>query len=35
MTPSGFNGLQVHGVGKKTTPMSVRWRNLRIRELKD
>lgn len=35
MTPSGFIGLQVHGVGKKTTPMSVRWRNLRIRELKN
>lgn len=31
--PSGFIGLQVHGVGKRTNPYEVRWRNLRIREL--
>lgn len=34
MTASGFIGLQVHGVGKKTEPMTVAWRNLRIKELK-
>jgi len=33
MTPSGFIGLQVHGVGKRTDPLQVRWRNLRIKEL--
>ncbi|MBI1372738.1 MAG: DUF1080 domain-containing protein [Phycisphaera sp.] len=33
LTPSGFIGLQVHGVGKKTEPEFVRWRNLRIKEL--
>lgn len=32
-TPAGFIGLQVHGVGDKTEPMEVRWRNLRIQEL--
>jgi hypothetical protein len=30
----GFIALQVHGVGKKTEPMEVRWRNIRLRELK-
>lgn len=34
MTSTGFIGLQVHGVGKRTEPLQVRWRNLRIRELK-
>ena len=34
MTPSGFIGLQVHGVGARTEPMTVYWRNLRIKELK-
>jgi hypothetical protein len=34
MTPSGFIGLQVHGVGARTEPLTVQWRNLRIRELK-
>lgn len=34
MTPSGFIGLQVHGVGDKKEPLSVRWRNIRIKELK-
>lgn len=33
MTPAGFIGLQVHGVGKRTEPLEVRWRNLRICEL--
>ncbi|WP_137402881.1 3-keto-disaccharide hydrolase [Echinicola rosea] len=31
--PKGFIGLQVHGVGKKETPMSVRWKNIYIRPL--
>lgn len=31
---SGFIGLQVHGIGKGTGPYEVRWRNLKIRELK-
>ncbi len=33
VTPSGFIALQVHGVGKKTMPLNVRWRNIRIKEL--
>ena len=33
LTPSGFIALQVHGVGDKTEPLEVRWRNIRIREL--
>jgi hypothetical protein len=33
MTPRGFIGLQVHGVGARTDPLEVRWRNLRLREL--
>jgi len=32
-TLSGFIGLQVHGVGKKTEPLSVCWRNLHIADL--
>ncbi|MGA2257617.1 MAG: DUF1080 domain-containing protein, partial [Thermoguttaceae bacterium] len=32
-TPRGFIGLQVHGVGKKTDPLKIRFRNLRIKEL--
>jgi len=32
-TPRGFIGLQVHGVGKKTEPLEIRFRNLRIKEL--
>ena len=32
MTPSGFIALQVHGVGNKTDPRQVRWRNVRIQE---
>ncbi len=34
VTPSGFIGLQVHGVGKKQEPLEVRFRELRIKELK-
>lgn len=34
VTPSGFIGLQVHGVGKREDPLEVRWRNVRIQELK-
>ena len=33
MTSTGFIGLQVHGVGDKTEPMSVRWRNIRVQKL--
>jgi hypothetical protein len=32
--PKGFIGLQVHGIGKKSGPFEVRWRNLEIIELK-
>ena len=31
---SGLIGLQVHGIAKGTGPYQVRWRNVRIRELK-
>ena len=34
VTPAGFIGLQVHGIGKKTTPLAARFRNIRIKELK-
>ncbi len=34
MDTSGFIGLQVHGIKKGTGPYEVRWRNIRIRELK-
>jgi hypothetical protein len=34
LTPSGFIALQVHGVGKEEQPREVRFRNLRIKELK-
>jgi hypothetical protein len=33
MTAQGFIGLQVHGVGDRTDPLRVRWRNIRIQEL--
>jgi hypothetical protein len=33
MTPSGFIGLQVHGVGNLQEPLRVQWRNIRLREL--
>src|ERR1700728_818992 len=31
---SGLIGLQVHGIAKGTGPFQVRWRNIRIKELK-
>ena len=31
---SGFIGLQVNGIKKGTGPYEVRWRNIRIKELK-
>jgi hypothetical protein len=31
---SGFIGLQVHGIRKGTGPFEVRWRNLKVRELR-
>jgi hypothetical protein len=34
VTPTGFIALQVHGVGKKTEALKVRFRNIRIKELK-
>ncbi len=33
LTPSGLIALQVHGVGARTEPLEVRWRNIFIREL--
>ena len=30
----GFIGLQVHGIGKDQGPYQVRWRNIKLRELK-
>lgn len=33
MTPSGFIALQVHGVGAREETLTVRWRNLRIKDL--
>ena len=33
MTQRGFIALQVHGVGERVEPLSVRWRNIRIKEL--
>jgi Domain of Unknown Function (DUF1080) len=35
MTSKGFIALQVHGVGSRKDPITVRWRNIRLRELKD
>lgn len=34
MDATGFIGLQVHGIKKGTGPYQVRWRNIKIRELK-
>lgn len=31
---NGFIGLQVHGIGKDTGPFQVRWRDIRIHEVK-
>jgi len=33
MTLEGFIALQVHSVGKRTDPLHVRWRNIRIQVL--
>jgi hypothetical protein len=33
MTDKGFIGLQVHGVGGREKPMSVKWRNIRLKKL--
>ena len=33
LTFEGVIGLQVHGIGKRKGPLSVRWRNIRIKEL--
>jgi len=33
VTPAGFIALQVHGVGERTEPLQVRWRNVRLQEL--
>lgn len=32
MTPTGFIALQVHGVGGRKDEITVRWRNIRLRE---
>jgi hypothetical protein len=32
-TREGFIALQVHGVGNRSEPLEIRWRNLRLREL--
>ena len=32
--PAGFIGLQVHGIAKGQGPYEVRWRNLKLKELK-
>jgi hypothetical protein len=34
VTPRGLIALQVHGVGAREEPLEVRWRNIRIQELK-
>jgi hypothetical protein len=34
VTPKGLIALQVHGVGAREEPLEVRWRNIRIQELK-
>jgi hypothetical protein len=33
LTPRGFIALQVHGVGGRTKPLTVRWKDIRIKEL--
>jgi hypothetical protein len=33
--PKGFIALQVHGIGDKKESYEVRWRNIRIREIKE
>lgn len=34
LTPSGFIALQVHGVGKREETLQVRWRHIRLKELR-
>jgi hypothetical protein len=34
LNPDGFIGLQVHSIPKDKGPFEVRWRNIRIKELK-
>lgn len=34
VTPSGFIALQVHGVGKREDALDIRWKNIRLKELK-
>ena len=34
LNPDGFIGLQVHSIKKGSGPYEVRWRNIRIKELK-
>ncbi len=34
MTSSGIIGLQVHGVGDDATPYEVRWKNIRLSEIR-
>lgn len=33
--PSGFIGLQVHGIKRGTGPYEVRWRNLKLKDLSE
>ena len=33
--PSGFLGLQVHGIGKNAGPYSVAWKNIKLKKLDD
>lgn len=33
LTPRGFIALQVHGVGARSDPLPVRWKNIRLRPL--
>jgi hypothetical protein len=35
LTPKGLIALQVHGVGGRTEPLQIRWRNIRIKTLDD
>lgn len=32
--PRGFIGLQVHSIGRRQGPFDVRWRNIRLREIR-
>ncbi|MCB9846632.1 MAG: DUF1080 domain-containing protein [Phycisphaeraceae bacterium] len=34
LTPEGFIALQVHGVGDRQEPLEVRWKDIRIREIR-